>query len=267
MAKADLLRVGEVRRAYRLIGECRDLGADPASWQPRMMEGLSQLFGGGPTTGGEGALAGTDGTVVPLTYFDHGFDAADRRTYLGYIRDGGAKFDPFVHALQRTPGRPVTRTRSQLLSDTVYSRAEVFDRYFRPGNVHHRLASVFPTSDRAIFLLHLHRPRGERDFSSRDRALLELFHGEMGPLLGRALASATEPMPMSLPRRLRQTLACLVEGDTEKQVAARLGLSHATAHQYVTALYRRFGVRSRAQLLAHVVKRITRPEWRNGLGL
>jgi DNA-binding NarL/FixJ family response regulator len=76
--------------------------------------------------------------------------------------------------------------------------------------------------------------------------------------------SAAEPTPEKLPRRLRQTLGCLVEGDTERQVAARLGVSHATAHQYVTALYRRFGVNSRAQLLAHVMKRIARRRWSEG---
>jgi DNA-binding CsgD family transcriptional regulator len=253
MAKADLLRVADVRRAYRLIGECRDLGGDPTSWQPRMMEGLSQLFRDAPATGGEGRLVGTNGAIVPTTYFDHGFDAADRRTYLGYIREGGAMVDPFVHALHRTPGSPVTRTRKQVVSDAVYRRAPVFDRYFRPGNVHHRLASILATSDRTVCLLHLHRHRGERDFSSRDRALLEFFHGELGPLIGRALVSAAEASPVRLPRRLRQTLACLVEGDTEKQVATHLGVSHATAHQYVTALYRRFGVNSRGQLLAHVM--------------
>jgi hypothetical protein len=30
MPKAELLRVQDVRDAYRLIGECRDLGSDPA---------------------------------------------------------------------------------------------------------------------------------------------------------------------------------------------------------------------------------------------
>jgi DNA-binding NarL/FixJ family response regulator len=134
------------------------------------------------------------------------------------------------------------------------------------GSVHHRLASLFPTRDGAVSFLHLHRPRGGRDFSSRERTLLEFFHGEIGPLVGRALASAAEPTPASLPRRLRQTLACMVEGDSERQVAARLGVSPATAHQYVTALYRRFGVRSRGQLLAHVVRRMMRREWSKGLG-
>src|SRR5262245_12911186 len=77
-------------------------------------------------------------------------------------------------------------------------------------------------------------------------------------LIGCALVSALEPGPDALSPRLRQTLACLLEGDAEKQVAARLGLSPTTTHQYVTALYRHFGVRSRAQLLALVIKRLTR---------
>lgn len=263
MAKADQLRVDEVRGAFRLIGECRDLGADPGLWQPRMMEGLSRLFSDAPCTGGEGALTGPERTIVPLTFFDHGFEIAERRNYLGYIRAGGPACDPFVGALRQIPGGTVTRMRRQVVSDAVYFPTPVFDRYLRPGNVHHRLASISTTSDRAITLLHVHRRRGERRFTSRERALLDLFHHEIAPLVGRALVSAAEPTPKNLPRRLRQTLACLVEGDTEKQVAARLGLSPATVHQYVTVLYRRFRVTSRGQLLAHVMRRITQAAWRD----
>lgn len=262
MPKADQLRVVEVRSAYRLIGECRDLGTDPGLWQPRMMEGLSRLFGDASCTGGEGVLTGPQRTIVPLTFFDHGFETAEHRNFIAYIRAGGPDRDPFIGALRRIAGGTVTRIREQVVSDAVYCPAAVFDRYLRPGNVHHRLASISATSDRIITLLHVHRRRGERRFSSRERTLLGFFHQEIAPLVGRALVSATEPTPVSLPRRLRQTLACLVEGDTEKQVAARLGLSHATVHQYVTTLYRRFRVTSRGQLLAHVMRRITQAEWR-----
>jgi DNA-binding CsgD family transcriptional regulator len=59
--------------------------------------------------------------------------------------------------------------------------------------------------------------------------------------------------------RLRQTLECLLEGDGEKQAASRLGLTRPTVHQYVTALYRYFGVSSRAELLAHFIRRPLRP--------
>lgn len=54
-----------------------------------------------------------------------------------------------------------------------------------------------------------------------------------------------------LPPRQRQTLALLLEGKREKEVASELALSPSTVHEYVRALYRRFGVSSRAELSAH----------------
>lgn len=266
MAKSDLLRVQDVRSAYRLIGECRDVGCDPALWQARLFAGLSDLFGEVSVTGGEGMLDLVNGTIAPLTYLYVNFTDAELPTFYAYIREGGPARDPFIRALPRKAGSAVTHTRRQLVPDREYYRSPVFDRYFRPGHVGHRLVSIFPTpGGRAVSLLHLHRLANARDFSGRERTVLEFLHNEMGPLVGRALVSAAEPTPGHLSPRLRQTLACLIEGDTEKQVAARLGLSYATVHQYVTAVYRRFGVTSRGQLLAHVLKRAARPEWRDAL--
>jgi DNA-binding CsgD family transcriptional regulator len=74
-------------------------------------------------------------------------------------------------------------------------------------------------------------------------------------LIGTALASASEPSLADLAPRQRQVLACLSEGDSEKQVAARLGIGIATVHTYVKALYRHFRVAGRAELLAWFVRR------------
>jgi DNA-binding NarL/FixJ family response regulator len=73
--------------------------------------------------------------------------------------------------------------------------------------------------------------------------------------VGTALALRDGGAFAALPPRLRQTLECLLEGDGEKQAAARLGLSRHTVHEYVTALYRRLGVSSRAELLALCLRR------------
>jgi DNA-binding NarL/FixJ family response regulator len=54
----------------------------------------------------------------------------------------------------------------------------------------------------------------------------------------------------ALPRRQDQTLQHLLRGDSEKQVAQKLSLSKHTVHVYVKALYRHYGVSSRAELLA-----------------
>jgi DNA-binding NarL/FixJ family response regulator len=49
-------------------------------------------------------------------------------------------------------------------------------------------------------------------------------------------------------------LRCLLEGDSDKQIAARLGLSAYTINQYTKTIYRHFSVSSRAQLMARWIK-------------
>jgi DNA-binding NarL/FixJ family response regulator len=138
-----------------------------------------------------------------------------------------------------------------------------FNQYRRPGGVDHQLTSIYQVSDDgAISGIGVNRAIGERDFSPREQQLLNFFHQEIGGLIRRSLVSGMEPGPEKLSPRLRQTLACLLEGDSEQQVAARLGLSRPTTHQYVIALYRHFNVRSRAQLLAHVIKRMGGGGWK-----
>jgi DNA-binding CsgD family transcriptional regulator len=261
MGKSDMLRVAEVRDAYRLIGECRDLGNDSARWFPRMLEGMSRLVGS-MVTGGEGLAPRADGAMTPLSTFDSGLSPSDRAVLGAYVRDGGPAADPLFARLEYVPGKATTRTRRQLVRDADYHRSSVYDRYFRVGKVEHRLVSAYQQSAEPSFsLLHLYRAPRERDFSPREQRLLSFFHAELGPLVGRALVSIAEASPDDLSPRLRQTLACLLEGESEKQVAGRLGLSLPTTHQYVTALYKRFGVRSRAQLLAHALRRSGRPPW------
>jgi DNA-binding CsgD family transcriptional regulator len=182
--------------------------------------------------------------------------------WMAYLREHGPKRDAIFFALQNVSGRVLTRTRSAIISDAVWYRSADFNDYRKPAGFDHSLVSVCEVSDQgAIAAILLARGLRERDFSPGEVRLLEFFHRELGPLIGRQLVSATEPSPEQLSPRLRQTLACLVEGDSEKQVAARLGLSPTTVHEYVTALYRRFGVHSRGELLAHVLKRSGRREW------
>jgi DNA-binding NarL/FixJ family response regulator len=67
---------------------------------------------------------------------------------------------------------------------------------------------------------------------------------------GAALAE-TEP----LSPRLAQTLDALLAGDSEKQIAGKLGISPHTVHVYVKALYKGFGVSSRGELLSRFITR------------
>ncbi len=62
--------------------------------------------------------------------------------------------------------------------------------------------------------------------------------------------TATAVRCCALSPRATQTLRELLGGASEKEIADRMGLSAHTVHQYVKSIYRAFGVRSRAELMA-----------------
>lgn len=68
------------------------------------------------------------------------------------------------------------------------------------------------------------------------------------------------PMNRGLPRRLGEVLERLGQGLSETDIAADLGLSPHTVHEYVTALCRRFDVCGRGELL--FAARLARAEHR-----
>jgi hypothetical protein len=45
MGKSERLRLSDVRAVYHLVGECRDLGADPTSWRGHVTNSLGGLTG------------------------------------------------------------------------------------------------------------------------------------------------------------------------------------------------------------------------------
>jgi len=54
--------------------------------------------------------------------------------------------------------------------------------------------------------------------------------------------------------RLRNTLQHLLHGMSEKEIAAKSGLTRNTVHEYVKHIYSYFGVSSRAELMAKVLR-------------
>ena len=265
MSKSFLLRVQDIRGAYRLLGDCRDLASVPELWQQRMFDGLLALVGADRATGGEGAWVGPERQLKILSANFSGFDQGSLEhllAYTDYLRVNGPVLDPFLTTLRDLPGPLNTRARREVVSTRDWYRSELFNEFFRPADCNHQVCSNFTTSaNGTISHIGLHRRVRAHDFSPREQRLLHFFHGELGPLIGRVLVSVTDPRPDELPPRLQQTLHFLLQGDSEKQVAGRLRVSRSTAHEYVTALYRRFRVHSRAELMAYAIKRLHQPAW------
>src|SRR5215467_3367488 len=146
MGKSDLLRVQDVRDAYRLIGDCRDLGTEPALWQRRMIEGACRLFGAPVATGGEGRWIRPHQDAQMFSGFDAGLDARGREILNAYRRELGPRGDCIFQALGQITGRLVTRSRRELVSDAVWYRSAAWE-YRHSNGLDEQLTSVYQASD------------------------------------------------------------------------------------------------------------------------
>lgn len=259
MSKSNQLRLSDVREAFRLVGECRDLGDHAAGWLARVGDGLRPLVGADvvlATLQPPGPFHRFD---TALALYDAGWESEARRSHcLRYI--GGTDYlgSPDVVAY-RALGRPnVVVPRSRLVADRDWYRSPHFHEHWRPGGVDHYVVAVgLAETGTATTLVNLSREVGRRRFTRREVRLIRLVHEEVGRLIGGPLAIGPDPT-RGLPPRLGRALECLLDGDSEKQVAVRLGISPHTAHQYVKELYRHFGVASRGELHARVARRSAR---------
>ena len=139
---------------------------------------------------------------------------------------------------------------------------------YQPDDVReHWLGMIQPRptrSELAIFMKHADQTL-RRGFAQIESSFVKGVTDISAPIIrgDRAAAALTVPYvqtpsargsPAEVARKLKAVAADisskLIEGDSEGQAALRLGLSRHTVHEYVTEIYRRFGGRSRAELMA-----------------
>jgi DNA-binding CsgD family transcriptional regulator len=257
MYKSRQPSLTELRQVFRLVGECRDLGFEADAWRRHAFERMTLMLRARAATGGEVHWARPDGVLTFVHPVVTGFAPSEIAVFARYMRarsSDPAAGDPILRPLGRSGGKLVTRTRQQLVRDHAWYRSLSFNDYRRVVGVDHCVYSLRALpGENSYSFIGLHRELGERIFGPRERRLLHICHDELGRLTGTILARKPELAQLS--PRLRQTLDALLRGDSEKQVASRLRLSRPTVHEYVTALYRHFGVSSRAELLARFIRR------------
>jgi hypothetical protein len=262
MGESAHLRLSEVRRVFRLLGEVRELGNDPRQWREHELEGLMRL------TGANLGFSGLEpvplrGNLDDLRMFvDVGWQSpAQRQMYLEYMQSGAMLSDPSLQFLKVR--QSYVRLRREFVDDSTWYSSPTVDRYHRGGGCDDVLYSrrVVPLA-RSVDMITLRRPWGDKPFSRRSKRLVALFHAELARLWQRKLAtseSAVDGLALAgdlrgadLPWHLQQIVAQLRVGHSEKEAAAALGLSPHTVHTYAKELYSRLAVHSRGEAMANL---------------
>lgn len=278
MPKSARLRTEDVRALTRMLDDCRDLGDDANVWAYHAAGELGRLTGAGNVlVGGLSApffrvLTRPPGTPLPDLSammpevstgqigwgWENGFDPVGYARLAGEILKRGfgfhPVFDPYLNISSKANG--IALSRADIVDDHGWYRTEYYRDFHEPAGGDAILMSyrTAPNID-GVWALVLVRGPGEPDFTPRQKAIVAETNAALVSMVGGPLARFSEPSPAQLPPRARQVLRCLLEGDSDKLIATRLGIGRHTVNQYVKLIFRHFGVITRAELLARWVKR------------
>ncbi|WP_162375618.1 helix-turn-helix transcriptional regulator [Ancylobacter sp. TS-1] len=123
-----------------------------------------------------------------------------------------------------------------------------YERHYGSVGTHDAVFVAFPLNDDCESHFGFY---AGRTFTDAEIALLEQvlrgikwFHRQL--ILSHGLMMATSPLTATE----RRVLHLLLTKSSEKEIGSRLDMATSTAHQHVTRIYRKFGVRSRAELMS-----------------
>lgn len=179
-----------------------------------------------------------------------------RKAWERYAQETPVHRTPEFATLLKANRPSVTRSRRQIWDDRSWYRSRAFNEIHRVAGLDDYIISIcrIPGTRRSSSIW-VHRMLGAEPFGRREWYLLDLAHRELARQIGGPVASTLQPTPATLTERQRQTLELLLAGMTEKQCAASMGIGTPTVHEFVQGIYRHFGVHSRAELMAHFIRR------------
>ena len=201
-------------------------------------------------------------TVEPLAW--RGFSKVDERRYLDSLRREDRPLLPAVDLIlaQTQESGSLALSRTMGVPDEAWYESSFYRDYVaQTGLDGFGIAFREAPQLRAFVTLGGAREAGAPPIEPERLKLLGILTEVIAPALHTTLALRGQVSMAGLTRRQRQTLALLLDGLSEKEVAARLHLSSGTVHDYIVQLYRHFAVSSRAELLSYFIQR--RPKERN----
>lgn len=261
MKRSTHLSNADVEAAMRLIGECRELWADPDAWRQHLLKELCGLTGNAIGHYAETAPLRPCRPVQWLVNADCGWrDDGCRAIYMQYAALTADSYNPFpgydqlLNSIART-GRAAV-LRPELCDDRAWYRCSFWADFRRPAyNDGFIMSFIENTGAGFCTQLGIHQDPSDPPPNLWTKRMVTFVHDRIAPMIGVALATERERSGQGLTPRLRQMLDQLLAGDSEKRIARAMGIRPSTAHEYIQKVYRHFEVESRAELMAYFVAR------------
>jgi len=223
------LRESDFRTGLELLGAMQEAARDVASFARAGVERLPRLVASEFTTLSICHLASGRREVYGLPA---GTLSADER----------AAFDRHFHQ------HPLVRFHgyqgggvAQRISDSVpfaeFRKSALYNEYYRRVRIDHALALPIYVRDGLLVSFVLNRAR--RDFSDRERALLDLLRPHLARVYQRARISG------QLTTREAEVLRWVAAGKSDAQIGAILGISARTVQKHLQNVYDKLGVENR----------------------
>lgn len=148
--------------------------------------------------------------------------------------------------------KTMTCRRDQLLSDE-YWYGSLNEEIWNQLGFCDFIISAFPVGEISYSALGFHRRVDRRRFTDVDTNLVGILSHCLAWLHQAVPPPAATSNVLELSPRERQVLMLLLDGDSRKQVASKLGISDHTVSDYMKAVYAKFSVNSRAELLSKFI--------------
>jgi DNA-binding CsgD family transcriptional regulator len=241
------LRVDQVSSLMRLLNETRE-----HQERERFLNGLARIVNAQVAIRILAKIhAGAPPSILEID--DVGWaTASDRDRVAQYIASTPVEHDP-LSAIVLGPMKHRTALRAEVQPQGEWACDEVRIDVHRPAGIDDTVLSYRRSMNANEYdCLILKRAWGEPSFTVDERDLIDLVHTECNWVFTPKGANI-DHLSSDLRPRERETLQLLLTGASEKSIAASLGVSPNTVHDYVKVIYRRLRVGSRAELMARAL--------------
>lgn len=238
----------DVRALVRLLGDVAAMQSGIAERKTRLMDGLAELVEADVWMWNVTSMSGGDYGGIRVV--QRGLSDRQMARYFEASYQTDALPEMVAVAELMTMGEPFTRRRQELVADDVWQARARQDSAYFDLNIDQSIYTLVPVAGGVWSCAGLHRHWGRPPFTEREARLVHIVFSEVG-WLHRAELPGEEDADL-VPRltpRLRTVFGLMMDGFSRSQIAEHLSLSSYTVRDYMSEIYRHFGVGSQVELM------------------